>query len=90
MNTRVQNLPRRTPQEIREANIEESTSDTEEPGSDKEKRKVNARLRTRKVTRRGVKTSTPVTIQIGKCPRFRKRVTNLKRDSLETVRRKLD
>ena len=43
-----------------------------------------------KVTRKGTRTSTPVTIQMKKAKRTRKRVTGLKDNALNSVKQRLD
>ena len=43
-----------------------------------------------KVTRKGIKTSTPVTIQMKKATRTRKRVTGSKENALNSVKQRLD
>ena len=63
---------------------DDSTSDVEE-----QERPGGSRLRTGKVTRKGIDTSTPVTIHKGKKLKFKRRVTNTKTNALATAKRKL-
>ena len=70
-------------------NLTESTTNSEKP-NDEERRKQVIRPRTGKVTRKGLKTSTPVTIKKGRKMRCKRRVTDLKKTLFESVKLKLD
>ena len=72
----------------RKASRPKSTTDTDDKEVELKNRVMKKKVG--KVTRKGMKTSTPMTIQMKKLSRTRKRVTASEKDAFETVKQKLD